>query len=75
MKLLVTRVISRVIDKKVIDEVDFDFLIRDEYEAVDGYRDMMTKTDNPEILEVLGHILEEEYEHIEELRALKAKFS
>lgn len=50
-------------------DVDLDFLIKDEIEAIDGYRKMIAKTSNPQLLSVLSHILDEETEHIEELRA------
>lgn len=51
---------------------DLDFLIKDEIEAIDGYRKMIAKTSNPKLLSVLSHILDEETEHIEELRAAQA---
>lgn len=53
-------------------DVDFDFLIKDELEAIDGYRKMIAKTSNPQLLSVLSHILDEETEHVEELRAAQA---
>lgn len=49
--------------------VDLDFLIKDEIEAINGYRKMIAKTSNPQLLSVLSHILDEETEHVEELRA------
>lgn len=52
--------------------VDLDFLIKDELEAIDGYRKMIAKTSNPQLLSVLSHILDEETEHVEELRAAQA---
>ena len=52
-----------------VEDVDLDFLIKDEIEAIDGYRKMIAKTSNPKLLSVLSHILDEETEHIEELRA------
>lgn len=52
-----------------VEDVDLDFLIKDEIEAIDGYRKMISKTSNPKLLSVLSHILDEETEHIEELRA------
>lgn len=55
-----------------VEDVDLDFLIKDEIEAIDGYRKMISKTSNPKLLSVLSHILDEETEHIEELRAAKA---
>ena len=54
------------------EDVDLDFLIKDEIEAIDGYRKMIAKTSNPQLLSVLSHILDEETEHIEELRAAQA---
>ena len=53
-------------------DVDLDFLIKDELEAIDGYRKMIAKTTNPQLLSVLSHILDEETEHVEELRAAQA---
>ena len=53
-------------------DVDLDFLIKDEIEAIDGYRKMIAKTSNPQLLSVLSHILDEETEHVEELRAAQA---
>lgn len=53
-------------------DVDLDFLIKDEFEAIDGYRKMIAKTSNPQLLSVLSHILDEETEHVEELRAAQA---
>ena len=53
-------------------DVDLDFLIKDELEAIDGYRKMIAKTSNPQLLSVLSHILDEETEHVEELRAAQA---
>lgn len=55
-----------------VEDVDLDFLIKDEIEAIDGYRKMIAKTSNPHLLSVLSHILDEETEHIEELRAAQA---
>ena len=51
-----------------VEDVDLDFLIKDEIEAIDGYRKMISKTSNPKLLSVLSHILDEETEHIKELR-------
>ena len=53
-------------------DVDLDFLIKDEIEAIDGYRKMIAKTSNPQLLSLLSHILDEETEHVEELRAAQA---
>lgn len=53
-------------------DVDLDFLIKDEIEAIDGYRKMIAKASNPQLLSVLSHILDEETEHVEELRAAQA---
>lgn len=53
-------------------DVNLDFLIKDEIEAIDGYRKMIAKTSNPQLLSVLSHILDEETEHVEELRAAQA---
>lgn len=57
------------VNTEVTADVDLDFLIKDEIEAIDGYRKMIAKTSNPKLLSVLSHILDEETEHIEELRA------
>lgn len=59
-------------DAESDSDVDFDFLIKDELEAIDGYRKMIAKTSNPQLLSVLSHILDEETEHVEELRAAQA---
>ena len=59
-------------DAEPDSDVDLDFLIKDEFEAIDGYRKMIAKTTNPQLLSVLSHILDEETEHVEELRAAQA---
>lgn len=59
-------------DAESDSDVDLDFLIKDEIEAIDGYRKMIAKTTNPQLLSVLSHILDEETEHVEELRAAQA---
>ena len=59
-------------DAELDSDVDLDFLIKDELEAIDGYRKMIAKTANPQLLSVLSHILDEETEHVEELRAAQA---
>lgn len=59
-------------DAELEADVDLDFLIKDELEAIDGYRKMIAKTSNPQLLSVLSHILDEETEHVEELRAAQA---
>ena len=53
-------------------DADLDFLIEDELEAIDGYRKMIAKTSNSQLLSVLSHILDEETEHVKELRAAQA---
>ena len=60
------------VNTEVEVDVDLDFLIKDEIEAIDGYRKMIAKTSNPKLLSVLSHILDEETEHVEELRAAQA---
>lgn len=60
------------VNTEVEADVDLDFLIKDEIEAIDGYRKMIAKTSNPKLLSVLSHILDEETEHVEELRAAQA---
>ena len=59
-------------DAELEADVNLDFLIKDELEAIDGYRKMIAKTSNPQLLSVLSHILDEETEHVEELRAAQA---
>lgn len=59
-------------DAEPEEDVDLNFLIKDELEAIDGYRKMIAKTSNPQLLSVLSHILDEETEHVEELRAAQA---
>ncbi len=53
-------------------------LIEDEQEAIQGYEDAMkilsddmTDNQNSEIREIMTHIINEEKEHIEELKELK----
>lgn len=60
------------VNTEVAADVDLDFLIKDEIEAIDGYRKMIAKISNPKLLSVLSHILDEETEHVEELRAAQA---
>lgn len=55
-------------------------LIEDENEAIDGYveaikvlEDKMTEGQNAEIHRVMTHIINEEKEHIKELKELKSK--
>lgn len=49
-------------------EINLQYLIDDEIEAIEGYRKMIAKCNNPALLSVLSHILKEETEHVEELR-------
>lgn len=56
------------------------YLIKDEEEAIDGYveaikvlEDKMTEGQNAEIHRVMTHIINEEKEHIKELKELKSK--
>lgn len=67
-----TEYFDSVKDVELEADVDLDFLIKDELEAIDGYRKMIAKTSNPQLLSVLSHILDEETEHVEELRAAQA---
>lgn len=69
MSMKVVDSIKDAVNTEVAEDVDLDFLIKDEIEAIDGYRKMIAKTSNPKLLSVLSHILDEETEHIEELRA------
>lgn len=55
------------------------FLIDDEVEAIEGYenamnilKDVMTESQNDEIVKIMEHIIEEEKEHIEELIKLQS---
>lgn len=68
----VEKTVDSVKDAEPETDVDLDFLIKDEIEAIDGYRKMIAKTSNPQLLSVLSHILDEETEHVEELRAAQA---
>lgn len=61
-----------VIHKHRKNEVDLQYLINDEIEAIEGYRKMISECDNPALLAVLSHILKEETEHVEELRKAQA---
>ena len=72
MSMKVVDSVKDSINTEVEADVDLDFLIKDEIEAIDGYRKMIAKTSNPKLLSVLSHILDEETEHIEELRAAQA---
>lgn len=60
------------IHKAQESEVNLQYLIDDEIEAIEGYRKMIAKCNNPALLAVLSHILKEETEHVEELRAAQA---
>ena len=46
-------------------------LIAEEQQAVDLYRQAISECDDPTCLDVYSHILQEEIEHIEELKKLK----
>lgn len=46
---------------------DLDYLTEEEEKAVDDYRQAINSTNNPKLLKLYQHILEEELEHIEEL--------
>lgn len=58
--------------KDEYDNADLQFLIDDEIEAINGYKKVIEKTDNPKLLALLSHILKEEAEHVEELRNAQA---
>lgn len=58
--------------KDEYDNDDLQFLIDDEIEAINGYKKVIEKTDNPKLLALLSHILKEEAEHVEELRNAQA---
>lgn len=56
-------------DSKVKDEeITFDTLLKSEYEAISLYTSMLAKIDDESIKMVLKHILDEENEHIVELK-------
>lgn len=52
------------------EEVTFDALIKSEYEAIALYTSMLAKVNDETIKEVLNHILNEENEHIVELKKI-----
>lgn len=52
--------------------VDFDALIADEFEAIDAYKQALLVCKDVNIAKVLTHILEEEIEHVKELREAKS---
>lgn len=52
--------------------VNFDLLIKDEEEAIDGYKKEMAKTDDVHLIELFEHIISEEQEHIKELQEAKS---
>ena len=58
--------------KDEYDNADLQFLIDDEIEAINSYKKVIEKTDNPKLLALLSHILKEEAKHVEELRAAQA---
>ena len=58
--------------KDEYNDADLQFLIDDEIEAINGYKKIIEKTDNPKLLALLSHILKEEAKHVEELRAAQA---
>lgn len=51
--------------------VDFDYLLAEERNAVEDYREAIAQTTDAKLLTVLSHILKEETEHIEELEAAR----
>ena len=55
-------------DLEKSEKLDLQYLIDDEYEAINGYKKMIAQTKNPALLSLLSHILIEETEHVEELR-------
>lgn len=52
---------------------DIQFLIDDEFEAIEGYKKAISQTNDPAIIKVLSHIMDEEKEHVSELKLLVAK--
>lgn len=58
--------------KDEYNDADLQFLIDDEIEAINSYKKVIEKTDNPKLLALLSHILKEEAKHVEELRAAQA---
>lgn len=56
---------------KLIDsmkDADYSYLTEEEEKAVDDYKRAISTTTNPEVLKIFQHILEEELDHIEELK-------
>lgn len=51
---------------------DLDFLTEEEFKAVEDYKHAIKNSNNPKLLKLYKHILEEEIEHINELQ--KSKF-
>lgn len=67
------RLDSKTKDSKVKDEdITFDTLLKSEYEAISLYTSMLAKTTDENAIAILKHILDEENEHIVELKKILA---
>ena len=61
-----------VMDAIIASKDDYlDFLIVQEKKAVEDYRKGISNTNDPKLIELYNHILQEEIEHIEELKNAK----
>lgn len=61
-------------DKKSFnDSTDVDYLTKEEEKAINDYRQAIVGTNNPKLLELYKHILEEEIEHKNELQKAKTE--
>ena len=74
----VANICYSIVDKlkraKLADSInsdDLDYLIEEEYRAVEDYRKAIENTTNSKLLRLYQHILEEELEHIRELQEAK----
>lgn len=56
--------------KDSVKDITFDALLKSEYEAISLYTDMIARIDDENAKEILKHILDEENEHIIELKKL-----
>lgn len=59
---------SRYAQANSIYDADYSYLTEEEQKAVDDYKQAISTTTNPEVLKIFQHILEEELEHINELK-------
>lgn len=49
-------------------DADYNYLTEEEQSAVEDYRQAIQNTTNPEVLKIFQHILQEELDHIDELK-------